>query len=57
MTRVSAGWLGFRVLGTFEPDVHSREAHVCARSFKLSVPANDLTWLDRELNLRIAIFR
>src|SRR5712692_4289445 len=54
VTRVLADWLGFRVPETFELDAILPEVNRRLSSFKLSVAAKDLMWLDQELNLRKA---
>ena len=54
VTRVLADWLGFRVPDLFEPDALLSDVNTRLSSFKLSVQAKDLTWLDQELNLRKA---
>ena len=54
VTRVLADWLGFRVPEVFEPDALLKEVNPRLSSFKLSVQLKDLTWLDKELNLRKA---
>lgn len=53
-TRVLADWLGFRVPDPFEPDGLLAEVNLRLSSFKLAVQMKDLTWLDKELNLRKA---
>jgi len=52
VTRVLADWLGFRVPDVFEPQALLSEVNLRLSSFKLSVQMRDLTWLDKELNLR-----
>src|SRR2546430_11018945 len=52
VTRVLADWLGFRVPETFELDAILKDVNPRLSSFKLSLAAKDLTWLDQELNLR-----
>jgi len=52
VTRVLVDWLGFRVPETFELDAILPEVNPRLSSFKLTLAAKDLTWLDRELNLR-----
>jgi len=54
VTRVLADWLGFRVPEIFEPDKLLGDVNLRLSSFKLSVALKDLTWLDKELNLRKA---
>lgn len=54
VTRVLADWLGFRVPDAFEPEALLGEVNLRLSSFKLSVQLKDLTWLDKELNLRKA---
>jgi hypothetical protein len=54
VTRVLADWLGFRVPDKFEPDALLSEVNLRLSSFKLSIQLRDLTWLDKELNLRKA---
>jgi hypothetical protein len=54
VTRVLADWLGFRVPDAFEPDALLSEVNLRLSSFKLSIQLKDLTWLDKELNLRKA---
>lgn len=54
VTRVLVDWLGFRVPEQFEPDDLLKEVNLRLSSFKLNVTSKDLTWLDRELNLRKA---
>ncbi len=54
VTRVLGDWLGFRVPEVFEPDVLLKEINPRLSSFKLNVQLKDLTWLDKELNLRKA---
>jgi hypothetical protein len=52
VTRVLADWLGFRVPDVFEPEALLSAMNLRLSSFKLSVQMKDLTWLDKELNLR-----
>lgn len=52
VTRVLADWLGFRVPEVFEPQAFLAEMNLRLSSFKLSAQMKDLTWLDKELNLR-----
>jgi hypothetical protein len=52
VTRVLADWLGFRVPDVFEPDALLADVNLRLSSFKMSVQMKDLTWLDKELNLR-----
>lgn len=52
VTLVLADWLGFRVPEAFEPDPLLADVNLRLSSFKLSIQAKDLTWLDQELNLR-----
>jgi hypothetical protein len=54
VTRVLGDWLGFRVPETFEPDALLAEVNLRLSSFKLAMQLKDLTWLDKELNLRKA---
>jgi hypothetical protein len=54
VTRVLGDWLGFRVPETFEPDVLIEEVNLRLSSFKLALQLKDVTWLDKELNLRKA---
>lgn len=54
VTRVLADWLGFRVPETFEPEALFADVNLRLSSFKLNVQMKDLTWLDKELNLRKA---
>jgi hypothetical protein len=54
VTRLLADWLGFRVPDAFEPDALLSEVNLRLSSFKLSIQLKDLTWLDKELNLRKA---
>ena len=54
VTRVLADWLGFHVPEVFEPDTLLADVNLRLSSFKLSVQLKDLTWLDKELNLRKA---
>ncbi|TLZ40910.1 MAG: hypothetical protein E6K19_09100 [Methanobacteriota archaeon] len=54
VTRVLADWLGFRLPDAFEPDALLSEVNLRLSSFKLSIQLKDLTWLDKELNLRKA---
>lgn len=54
VTRALADWLGFRVPEAFEPEALLSEVNTRLSSFKLSVQAKDLSWLDQELNLRKA---
>jgi len=54
VTRVLADWLGFRVPEIFEPDKLLADVNLRLSSFKLTVQLKDLTWLDKELNLRKA---
>jgi hypothetical protein len=52
VTRVLADWLGFRVPDLFEPEALLADVNLRLSSFKLTVQMKDLTWLDKELNLR-----
>jgi hypothetical protein len=54
VTRVLADWLGFHVPEVFEPETLLADVNLRLSSFKLSVQLKDLTWLDKELNLRKA---
>jgi len=54
VTRVLADWLGFRVPELFELEPLLQQVNLRLSSFKLNVQAKDLTWLDKELNLRKA---
>jgi len=54
VTRVLADWLGFRVPEIFEADTLLGDVNLRLSSFKLNVQLKDLTWLDKELNLRKA---
>jgi hypothetical protein len=54
VTRVLADWLGFRVPDAFEPEALLAEVNLRLSSFKLALALKDLTWLDKELNLRKA---
>jgi len=52
VTRVLADWIGFRVPELFEPEALLSEMNLRLSSFKLNAQMKDLTWLDKELNLR-----
>src|SRR5205823_3473050 len=54
VTRGLWDWLGFRVPEVFEPDALPTEINPRISSFELNVQLKDLTWLDKELNLRKA---
>lgn len=54
VTRVLADWLGFRIPEQFELEKLLEQVNLRLSSFKLTVQAKDLTWLDKELNLRKA---
>jgi hypothetical protein len=54
VTRVLGDWLGFHVPEVFEPDKLLADVNLRLSSFKLNVQMKDLTWLDKELNLRKA---
>jgi hypothetical protein len=54
VTRVLIDWLGFRVSETFEPAAVLAEVNRRLSSFNLNVEMKDLSWLDKELNLRKA---
>jgi hypothetical protein len=54
VTRVLGDWLGFHVPEAFEPPSLLAEVNLRLSSFKLAIGMKDLTWLDKELNLRKA---
>jgi hypothetical protein len=54
VTQILIDWLGFRVPDSFEPEAILKDVNLRLSSFNLNIEMKELTWLDKELNLRKA---